>query len=94
MLFIKLMILWSRGLLEKLTVAQLLAVSNGIRRFIFVFTRSPYHHHHWTPYKSLVNVVIITYTPLVLEDVEFAVSNLAVSMDASSFSTNVSRITH
>jgi len=45
-------------------------------------------------YKSLVNVVIITYTPLVLEDVEFAVSNLAVCMDASSFSTNVSRITH
>jgi len=41
MLFIKLMILWSRGLLETLIVAQLLAVSNGILRFIFVFTRHP-----------------------------------------------------
>jgi hypothetical protein len=51
MLFVKLMILWRRELLEKLTVAQLVAVSNGILRFIFVFTRSlpQHHHHHWTP---------------------------------------------
>jgi hypothetical protein len=52
MLFVKLTILWSRGLLEKLAVAQLLAVSNGIRRFIFVLSRSaPPHtnHNHWTP---------------------------------------------
>ena len=50
MLFIKLMILWSGGLLEKLTVAQLLAVSNGILRFILVLTRHPPpHHNYWTP---------------------------------------------
>jgi hypothetical protein len=86
MLFIKLTILWNRGLLEKLAVAQLLAVSNGIRRFIFVFTRSPPPTTHTTTttsttaphHKSLVNLVIITFTPLVLQEVEVAASDLAV----------------
>jgi hypothetical protein len=91
MLFIKLMILWSSRLLEKLTVVQLLAVSNGIRRFTFVFTRSP-HPTTGPHYKSLVNLVITTFTPLVLEEVEVAALNLAVCMDASSFSTIVNRI--
>lgn len=58
MLFIKLTILWSTGLLEKLAVAQLLEVSNGIRRFIFVFTRSPSPSNTITGphHKSLVNL--------------------------------------
>jgi len=86
------MILWIRGLLEKLLSCwQFLMESEGLYSCLLdpptTTTTGPH-------YKSLVNVVIITYTPLVLEDVEFAVSNLAVCMDASSFSTNVSRITH
>jgi hypothetical protein len=72
------MILWNRGILENLTVAQLLAVSYGIRRFIFVFTRSLPTRTTGLHQTSLVDLVLITITSLVSEEVGVVASDLAV----------------
>jgi hypothetical protein len=46
------------------------------------------HQNHWTHQKSLVDLVLITITPLVSEEVGVVASDLAVYMDASSFSSS------